>query len=136
MICGVGAAVWDFPNTSVRVIVGRTGLTTRTPFVFVGNNIYQVSGLNAGGRKELHNGVLQICTVSNPSRFALFRALALAVARNKEAAPELHLGIAEEARVETMRKRIPVALDGEVVMMQSPLLYSICPRVLRVLIPE
>jgi diacylglycerol kinase family enzyme len=136
MVGAVGAAVWGFPNTSVRVIAGGTGLVTRTPFVFVGNNRYEISGLNATSRKDLQEGVLQVWTVSNPSRFALFRALALAVVGNKEAVPELHLGSAEKVRVETLRKRTLVALDGEVALMQSPLLYSICPRALRVLVQE
>jgi diacylglycerol kinase family enzyme len=115
------------------VITGRDGLVTRTPFVFVGNNTYQLSGLEAATRNGLHGGVLQVCTVRNPNRLALLRALALALAGNTNATPDLFIASAEEARVVTLRRRVRVAVDGEVIIMNSPLVYSICPAALRVL---
>ena len=39
------------------------------------------------------------------------------------------------AKIETLRRRVRVALDGEVVRMNSPLVYSIRPAALKVLVP-
>lgn len=135
LVCGVGAAAWQFPNVSARLLAGDTGILARTPLVFVGNNVYRLSGLHAASRDSLQDGVLQVCTMTDPRRRAMFRALALALIGNTEAAPELRLTTAREARVETLRKRVAVALDGEVFMMRSPLVYSIWPLALRVLAP-
>jgi diacylglycerol kinase family enzyme len=42
---------------------------------------------------------------------------------------------AEELYVETRSKRIGVALDGEVHIMETPLRFRILPRSLRVIVP-
>jgi diacylglycerol kinase family enzyme len=133
---GVLAAFWEFPNTVVRLKTSDTELITRTPFVFVGNNTYQLSGLQVGKRKGLQDGILQVCSVSNPGRRVLFRTLIGAIAGNADAAPELTLSSAKEVRITTLRKRIPVAIDGEVITMTSPLVYSICPGALNVMAPR
>ena len=135
MPLGVIAAVWHFPNTAIRLQTDNTGIITRTPFVFIGNNNYELSGFEAGVRKALSDGVLQVCTVQNPSRITLLRTLVSALAGHASTAPELHLDTAQEVRVATLRKRVPVALDGEVLVMKSPLVYTVCPAVLKVLAP-
>jgi diacylglycerol kinase family enzyme len=43
---------------------------------------------------------------------------------------------ARELRIETPERSIDVALDGEVMRMQTPLLYRSCPRALRVVVPR
>ncbi len=43
---------------------------------------------------------------------------------------------ANEARVETRRRRLPVALDGEVVVLETPLRFATRPAALRVIVPE
>jgi diacylglycerol kinase family enzyme len=48
---------------------------------------------------------------------------------------ELDLLTVEEAMVETRRKHLQVALDGEVVPLESPLDYKIRPGALRVHVP-
>ena len=49
--------------------------------------------------------------------------------------PELDFLSVAEVAVETRRRNLQVALDGEVVTLQSPLQYKILPGVLRVLAP-
>src|SRR5688572_610697 len=71
-------------------------LVTRTPFVFVGNNNYRLFGLRVGKRKGLQDGILQVCSVANPSRLVLFRTLVAAIAGNRDAAPELNVSSAKE----------------------------------------
>jgi len=42
----------------------------------------------------------------------------------------------KEIWIETRRKRLPVATDGEVNLMDTPLHYSVRPGALRVLVPK
>ncbi len=127
-------ALWRFPNRTVRVTAAETGLTIRTPLVFVGNNEYEFSGLEAGRRARLRDGILQLCVVRDPSRSALFRTLFLAMIGRIAAAPDLHTVRTERATIETFRRRVKVALDGELVRMKSPLVYSIRPAALNVIV--
>lgn len=132
LVAGSLAAVWQFPNLRLRLSTSGAGVVTRTPFVFVGNNSYELSGFDAGTRAGLQDGVLQVCTVRNPTRMALFAG---AVQSFLGRTPDIHLDHAPEVYIRTLRHRVRVALDGEVVLMRSPLRYSIWPKALRVLVP-
>ena len=44
MPLGAIGALWEFPNTSVRLTTRDGRISTRTPFVFIGNNEYELSG--------------------------------------------------------------------------------------------
>lgn len=128
-------AMWRFPNTTVRLLTEETGIVTRTPFVFVGNNEYLFSGLQAGSRERLCDGHLQLCAVTSTSRWTLFKSVVLAIVGRIDEAPALITLDAKWARIETLRRSVKVALDGEVVRLHSPLVYTIRPAALKVIVP-
>jgi diacylglycerol kinase family enzyme len=128
-------ALARFPNTTVRLITEDAGLVTRTPFVFIGNNRYNFAGLQAGSRDSLQNGKLQLCAVAGGTRIKLVKAIVLAIAGRIDGNPDVVIKDVPWARIETMRKHVRVALDGEVLRLTSPLHYSIRPNALKVLIP-
>lgn len=125
-----GIALWRFPNTTVRVSTGDAGRVVRTPLVFVGNNAYEFAGWEAGTRARLTDGLLQLCTITEPSRSALFRSLVLTSLG--KAATDLHTAESGRATITTFRRLVKVALDGEVARMRSPLIYTIRPAALTV----
>ncbi len=126
-------ALWRFPNQTVRVSTENSRVMMRTPLVFIGNNQYEFAGLEAGSRARLSDGLLQLCTVRQPGRTALFRAMLLTSLGRT--ATELHRVDTERARITTFRKHVRVALDGEVVRLRSPLEYAMHPAALKVLVP-
>jgi diacylglycerol kinase family enzyme len=128
-------AMWRFPNTTVRLRSEETGLVTRTPFVFIGNNEYVFAGLQAGSRARLCEGHLQLCAIASASRWTLVKTVILALAGRIDTLPEVVTLHTRLAKIETLRPRVRVALDGEVVRMTSPLVYSIRPAALKVLVP-
>jgi diacylglycerol kinase family enzyme len=132
MLAGGLAAVWQFPNLRLRLGTSNSGVVTRTPFVFIGNNSYELSGFEVGTREGLQDGVLQVCTVRNPTRLALLAGAARSLFGST---PEIHLDHAPEVHIRTLRSRVRVALDGEVAVLRSPLRYAIWPGALRVLVP-
>jgi diacylglycerol kinase family enzyme len=125
-----------FPNLTVRVSSDSIKLAVRTPLVFVGNNEYEFSGWEAGTRAGLVQGALHVCIVNNPGRAGLLRMAVRALVGRVNDAPELHMTQATWAQVDTFRKRVRVALDGEVVRLMSPLRYTTRPGALRVLVPK
>ena len=135
MPLGAIGALWEFPNTSVRLTTPDGRISMRTPFVFVGNNEYELSGLEIGTRTALRDGELQVCVVRKPSRIALLRTMFRTAIHGADAAPELETITVSETEIETFRRSIHVALDGEVVKLHSPLRYTICPGALRVIVP-
>ena len=97
--------------------------------------MYVFSGLQAGSRARLSDGTLQLCAVATPSRWTLIQAVVLALIGKIDAEPAVVTLDVPWARIETMRRHVNVAIDGEVVRLRSPLVYSIRPAALKVLVP-
>jgi diacylglycerol kinase family enzyme len=123
------------PFMGVRIESPEGVLLRRTPFVLVGNNEYHMSGLHATSRESLTGGKLAVYVMKAQGRRSLLWLAWQVLRRGVSETPELDFLWIAEATVETRRRNLQVALDGEVVTLQSPLRYKILPGVLRVLAP-
>jgi diacylglycerol kinase family enzyme len=105
-----------------------------TPFLFVGNNRYQTSGLEIGTRSKLDAGRLWVCTAPSTGRGkAVGAALRIFLGRDDDQG--LNAFETDELWVEPGTPRVHVSTDGEVSVMDAPLHYKIRPRALRVVAP-
>jgi diacylglycerol kinase family enzyme len=98
--------------------------------VFVGNNEYR-PGLPPGRRARLDAGELFVCAATASRRHLL--PLAARALRSLET-PFVCFR-APEVTVELGKRRVWVAMDGEVRRLPTPLAYRIRPRALRVVAP-
>lgn len=120
---------------AVRILAEGQAVVRRTPFVFVGNNEYRMVGLHAGSRESLTRGRLAVYVLSAERRIGLLRLAWQVLLKGVDEVKELDLLTVEQATIETVRHRLQVALDGEVVALESPLEYRIRPADLRVHVP-
>lgn len=135
------AAFWAFlvvlrrhSFMGVRIVADGETIVRRTPFVFVGNNEYKMEGLSAGSRESLTDGKLVLYLMNATGRRGLLW-LAWEVLRGQaESLRELESVSVLEAEVETRRRTLQVALDGEVLDERGPLRYRIRPGGLRVFV--
>jgi diacylglycerol kinase family enzyme len=104
-----------------------------TPFLFVGNNRYQTSGLKIGTRSRLDTGQLWVCTAPQTGRESLQRA-ALRMLLGRKTDEELNAFETTEVWIEPGTPQVNVSTDGEVSVMSAPLHYRIRPRALRVVL--
>jgi diacylglycerol kinase family enzyme len=123
------------PFMGVRIIAEGETIVRRTPFVFVGNNEYRMVGLQAGSRDSVAGGRLAVYVLDAERRVGLIRLAWQVLRKGVEEVKELALLTVEQATIETRRRHLQVALDGEVVPMESPLEYRIRPLALRVHVP-
>ena len=107
----------------------------RTPLVFIGNNVYRMEGLAAGSRTSLEDGVLSLYVLRVRGWGGMLRAGWQVIAGKVHEGDALDAFEVAEATVNLRHERVPVALDGEVVPMSTPLCYRVRPRALRVLVP-
>jgi diacylglycerol kinase family enzyme len=106
-----------------------------TPFIFVGNNAYETTGLDIGERRRLDSGKLWVCRAPGANRAALLK-MAVRAVLGRPSPGELRVVEGEELWVQTKwSRRIKVANDGEVFSTTSPLHYRIRPKALRVIVP-
>lgn len=123
------------PFMGVRIIANGRTTVRGTPFVFVGNNEYRMVGLNPGSRDSMATGNLALYVLNADRRTGLLKLAWQVVLRGADNVKELDLLPVEEVTIETRRRHLQVALDGEVATLESPLDYRIRPGALRVHLP-
>lgn len=108
----------------------------RTPSIFVGNNPYQVDLTALGSRARLDTGALDIRVIRQQSRLGVLLLpfkIALGLVHPERDVQAFQSAELEIASRRHRRRPVRVALDGEIVRMQTPLLYRSRPAALRVL---
>ena len=129
------AVMRRYPFLNVHVGVDGADLKSRTPFVFIGNNEYEMETLNIGGRAHLDKGQLSLYMTNRTGRLGLLRlALRALLGGLRQEKDFVHL-CTKEIRIETRHKRVRAARDGEVTRIAPPLVYRARPGALRVLTP-
>ena len=118
-----------------RVSIDGQIQVVRTPFIFVGNNEYLVTGFQVGARAALDRGRLSVFVAPECGRFEILTLPLRALANRLTADPRFKRFLAEDVMVELSRHRASVALDGEVSVMPSPLRFRVRPAALRLLVP-
>ena len=129
-------ALRRFPFLDLRITLDGEVLSRRTAFLFVGNNEYQIAGFNLGSRACMNAGKLGLYLTHSTGRLGLFRLAFHALFGRVDQAKDFDAFCVTEARIETGKRRVLVARDGEVDRMETPLNYRVRPAGLRVLVPR
>ena len=128
-------ALRRYPFLDVRLRVNGEFIDRTTPFVFVGNNEYAMESFDIGLRDRLDRGVLSVYITHGTSRLKLIGLAVRALfGRLRDDKDFLALS-SNEVKIETRHKRLRIAFDGELDVMQPPLLYRIRSRAMRVIVP-
>ena len=107
----------------------------RTPFVFIGNNEYKAEGFRLGGRSSLDGGRLSVFVAPECGQFEILTLPLRALVNRLDRRFPFARFLADTVSVDLGRRRLSVALDGEVALMRPPLVYRIRPRALRATVP-
>jgi diacylglycerol kinase family enzyme len=126
-----------YQGMTVRIEVEGQVRSWRTPFVVVGNNEYAIDGLQVGARIRLDAGRLFLYVSPRSRARDIPMLLAKAVAGRASRSGAFEIIAAAGATIDARRARlVPVATDGEVVTLGTPLRYRSRPGALRVVIPR
>jgi YegS/Rv2252/BmrU family lipid kinase len=107
----------------------------KTPFIFVGNNEYQFDLFNLGSRLKLNEGFLSVYIPKTSNRLALLKFTLLGLINKLRQEKNFITSEAEEFKINSSKKILEVALDGEVVHLAPPLNYKCIPESLNVIVP-
>ena len=135
MVRAAARVLRRFPLLEVRIATRQQVLVARTPFVFIGNNEYALSLLELGARPALDRGQLSLYMMRSTSRFRMFWLMVRAILHRLDAARDFEAHTMTEAVISIGKRRLEVAVDGEVIHVEPPLRVRIRPQVLRVLAP-
>lgn len=124
-----------FPLVKVRLTSEAGTILRKTPLVFVGNNCYQLDLLNIGSRACINKGELSLYVATARTRWGMIKLMFRAVLGRLEQSRDFETLCVTSCRIETRRKRTHVAVDGEVIRLETPLDYRVRPGVLKVCLP-
>ena len=111
------------------VTIGAT--TFKTPFLFVGNNDYNL--VNGAGRTTLTGGHLAVYTITSASRWGLLKAIGYAVIGKLHQAEDVKIWNTASLTIHAKKPTLRVACDGEVTRLATPLAYESLPGALTVI---
>jgi diacylglycerol kinase family enzyme len=129
------AALRRYPFLGVTLVVDGKEVLRRTPFVFIGNNEYLMEGFAIGERSGMEDGLLSLYVAQRPGRWRLLQLALRALTGKLRQARDFDAILATDIVVQSKKKRLRVATDGEVTVMTPPLHYRIRPASLIVMRP-
>jgi diacylglycerol kinase family enzyme len=124
-----------FHHQQLTLTVNDEKAQVDTPLLFVGNNDYQIELPSVGRRESLDDGKLCVLVLRKKTRAGFIAAMLRALIGRARHDDMVRLHDVERLRVGSNRRRLAVALDGEVTRVEPPLDYRIRKRALRVIAP-
>ena len=108
-----------------------------TPLLMVGNNRYQTELLRLGQRESLDEGLLWVYLTRSTGAGGVLKLGLRALAGRLEQTRDFESLCTQGLQVDDRRRRrlLPVAVDGELEELDTPLVLRSRPRGLRVLVP-
>ena len=122
-------------DLAVRLTIDGETVSRRTPLVFVGNNEYRMEGFAIGERSGMEDGLLSLYVAHRAGRWRLLQLAIRALMGHLRQARDFDAITATDIVVQSRKKRLRVATDGEVTVMTPPLHYRVRPASLVVMRP-
>lgn len=134
LVWGAIAVLLRLPRIRLRLRTEGVDAPVVTPFLLVANGWYQPGLLRERQRAALDRGALSVYVARRASRLAFLR-LAIRWLAGRGRDEDVVLLSARALSVESRRRSLDVAADGEVLRLRPPLRYEIHPGALAVLAP-
>jgi diacylglycerol kinase family enzyme len=135
MLWAMHAVLRSHPFLDLTITLDGVEQRRRTPFVFVGNNPYQMEGFLIGLREQLDTGLLSVYLSHRRGRLGLVLLAVRALFGQLMKAHDFEAANVSELRIESRHTRLLVATDGEVSAADMPLVFRSRPGALRVMSP-
>jgi diacylglycerol kinase family enzyme len=117
----------------LRLTMDGAAKPIRTPLLFVGNNVYSLDIGKVGQRDALDDGKLSVFAVAPNSRARLIAfGMRAMIGKSDSDRDFATLGVCETLQLSSHARTIEVAVDGEIVRLQTPLRFRVKPRALKV----
>jgi diacylglycerol kinase family enzyme len=120
----------------VRIRSDELDLVRDTRFLFVGSSEYEMNAFAYSARSRLPTGDLYLYVARPRGRLGMIGLLLLGLVRDLKTTEYVECRTLPGFTIETREPSVPVYLDGEVMVLETPLRYRTRPGALRVLLPR
>ena len=132
-------ALWNalrrFPFMTLQMCIDGQDCRCRSPFLFIGNNRYETSGLRIGRRQSLQSGALSVYLAQRAGRRRLFELALHALLGRLDSSNDFQVFHGQQLKIFSKHVTLQVATDGEVTRLRTPLECRIHARALQVYLP-
>ena len=119
----------------LRISADDRLLACRTPLVFIGNNAFQIDSFGIVGRECIDSRKLTLYLTRPLGATGLIQLAVRGFLRGFRGAREFETICAEEIVIGMRRRRVRVAMDGEIRVLETPLRYRVRRGALCVAVP-
>ncbi|CAM2977431.1 diacylglycerol/lipid kinase family protein [Acinetobacter celticus] len=133
---GLDVLIRDRKELKLKVEVDGIQYPVKTPLIFFGNNQLQLADLNLKIAESAAKGRVAGVVVAKSDKLTLFKMLWQLIQGNIEKAPDVYSFDAEQVVIYSDRKKLTVALDGEIVEMKPPLHIRVQKNALKIKVPN
>lgn len=133
---GLDVLIRDRKELKLEIEVDGKQYPVKTPLIFFGNNQLQLAEMNLRIAEAAEKGKVAGLVVAKSDKRTLFKILWQLIQGNLDKAPDVYSFSGDEVKVHSKRKKLTVALDGEIVEMQPPLKISVRKNALKILVPH
>ncbi|TCB56765.1 diacylglycerol/lipid kinase family protein [Acinetobacter terrestris] len=133
---GLDVLIRDRKELKLEIEVDGKQFSVKTPLIFFGNNQLQLAEMNLRIAEAAEKGKVAGLVVAKSDKRTLFKILWQLIKGNLDKAPDVYSFSGDEVKVHSKRKKLTVALDGEIVEMQPPLKISVRKNALKILVPH
>ncbi|MGS0707599.1 diacylglycerol/lipid kinase family protein [Acinetobacter sp. ANC 3781] len=135
-ISGLDVLIRDRKELKLEVEVDGKKYPVKTPLIFFGNNQLQLAEMNLRIAESAEKGKVAGLVVAKSDKRTLFKILWQLIKGNLDKAPDVYSFSADEVKIYSKRKKLTVALDGEIVEIQPPLKISVRKNALKIMVPH
>lgn len=133
---GLDVLLREHKSLTLTVTVDGRKYPVATPLVFFGNNQLQLSNMKLRIAECAANGKLAGVVVAKSDRLSLLKMLWTLIQGKIDQASDVYSFCAEQIQVECKKKKLTVAVDGELMEMQTPLKFAVEKSALKVMVPN
>jgi diacylglycerol kinase family enzyme len=126
---------WQLRSVVAAITIDGRALIRRSPFIVIGNGTYLLSGLALGRRERLAGNDLSLYVAPRAGRLGAMSLPFRALFGTLEQYEQFETLVAREMTITLRHRTVPVAIDGEVRELESPLRFAIKTNALRVVRP-
>lgn len=133
---GLDVLIRDRKELKLQIEVDGVKYPVKTPLIFFGNNQLQLADLNLKIAESAAQGRVAGVVVAKSDKLTLFKMLWQLVKGNLEKAPDVYSFDADQVVIHSNRKKLTVAVDGEIVEIKPPLQIRVQKNALKVRVPH
>ena len=132
---GLNVLIRDRKELQLEIQINGKKYPVKTPLIFFGNNQLQLAEMNLRIAEAVEQGKVAGVVIAKGDKRTLFKTAWLTIRGQLEKASDVYSFSADQVQVYSKKATLTVAIDGEIVEMQTPLNIHVKKNTLNIMVP-